>query len=361
MHLLSKTLKLAGAGVAAALLLLAIVVSIPLEATVPPLEPRADTRYWEMDGGYRIAYTRVEATGETGKAGKPPIVFLHGGPGGYVPTSAIETIGRLAASGHDVYLYDQIGSGLSDRLARPKDYTFLGHVGDLHEIVTEKIGAGPAVLIGQSYGGQLVSYFLAHHRELVERAVLTSPGGIEPPLFDDEGNWIAERLYPQPDSLRFLDPPDVSDEMRVSAWPLRVIATVALATAFNVKLMPDAEADAALNTIVTKIKPGLVCDRTNVPDESVGGMGMYAHGWSNWFGGVDDWRDELRQVEVPLLVLQGQCDMFPYAAVFEHAALVPNGRYRLIEGAGHVIWWERPDELVEEIRLFLSERDSGRT
>ena len=82
---------------------------------------------------------------------------------------------------------------------------------------------------------------------------------------------------------------------------------------------------------------------------------MYSHGWSTWFGDVEDWRPLLRSSPVPTLVLQGQCDYLPYAATYEHAALMPRGEYRFVEGAGHVIWWERPDEMIVAIETFLSQ------
>ena len=350
-HWFKKSLRYGAVVLGIAVLTLAVVFSIPLEPSVHTLEARPSTQYWTMDGGHRVAYTHVPAIAPRDV---PPVVFLHGGPGGFVSNSAIEDLGRLAEHGYDVYLYDQVGSGLSDRLAKPKDYSFLGHVADLREIVAEEIGAERVVLIGQSYGGQLISYFVAHHPELVEKAVLASPGEIQPPLFDEDGDWVAEQLYPVPDSLRFLDPPDVSKEMKVRSWPPRLIATVALATAFNIKLMSDEEADAALNGVVTTITPGMVCDPDAVPEFEGGlGMGAYSHGFSNWFGDVDDWRAELRDANVPLLVLQGQCDIFPYAGVYEHAALAPRGTYRFIEGAGHRIRWERPQEYLEEIVRFL--------
>ncbi|MEO1077331.1 MAG: alpha/beta fold hydrolase, partial [Bacteroidota bacterium] len=151
-----KALALA---VGLAVLVLGVVIAIPVEPTIPAITPRASTQYWTMPGDYRIAYTHLPAdpTSETATSPKPPVVYLHGGPGGYIHSSAIDALRPLTALGHDVYLYDQIGSGLSDRLARPKDYTFLGHTEDLRAIVTEHLGGGPVVLIGQSYGGMLAS------------------------------------------------------------------------------------------------------------------------------------------------------------------------------------------------------------
>ena len=61
----------------------------------------------------------------------------------------------------------------------------------------------------------------------------------------------------------------------------------------------------------------------------------------------------LRASPVPTLVLQGACDYLPFAATVEHAALLPNGRYQFIDGAGHDIWWERPDAMLAAIEQFL--------
>ncbi|MEM9997221.1 MAG: alpha/beta hydrolase, partial [Bacteroidota bacterium] len=221
-----------------AVVVLGVLIAIPVKPTISAITPRADTEYWAMPGDYRIAYTHLPADVDTTTT-KPPIVYLHGGPGGYIHSSAIDVLRPLTALGHDVYLYDQIGSGLSDRLAKPKDYTFLGHIEDLQTIVTEHLGGGPVMLIGQSYGGMLASYMAAHHPDLVGRAILTSPGGIEPSLFDEDGQWVTGAAYPVPDSLSFREPEDIAHDAGLSSWPVRAIATVALATTFNIALMPD--------------------------------------------------------------------------------------------------------------------------
>lgn len=333
---------------------LAIFVMIPISPTIAQIEPRESTRYWEMSGGYSIAYTRVAPDGD---AAGPPVLFLHGGPGGYIHSSYIRQAEKLAAQGHEVYLYDQVGSGLSDRLAKPKDYGFEKHVDDLAEIIG-KLG-GEASLIGQSYGGILVSYLSATQPGLVHRAVLTSPGGIQPTLFDEEGRWANEKRYAIPADISFTDPPDASEDMGISSWPTRAIASIAAATTLNRKIMEDEEADGVLNTVATRITRGMVCDPANVQPEE-GGGGFYSHGWSNWFGDVEDWRPQLASSPVPLLVVQGECDYIHYASAYEHAALAPRGRYYFIEDAGHVIWWEKPDAWVDAVGAFLSGEEVGR-
>lgn len=351
-----KIVKWLGLVLGALLLVLLVIIMIPVSPTIERIEPRTTTQYWDMSAGYRIAYTRVAPAGEP--VG-PPVIFLHGGPGGYIHSSYIRQAERLAAAGHLVYLYDQVGSGLSDRLPNPKDYGFEHHARDLAEIIEDHLKVDRVNLIGQSYGGMLVSNVAAMRPDLVERAVLTSPGGIQPTLFDEEGKWANQHRYPIPADIAFTDPPDASEDMGLGSWPPRAIASVAAATTLNVKLMDDAEADGVLNTIASKITRGMVCDAAKVQPEE-GGGGFYSHGWSNWFGDVADWRPQLGVSPVPLLVLQSECDYIPYASAYEHAALAPKGRYQFIEGAGHVIWWEKPDEWAAIVTAFLSGEDDAR-
>lgn len=338
----------------AALLALVVWCLIPIDPTLGAIRPRPETRYWTMSKGYRIAWTRLP--GAAGIESRAPIVYLHGGPGGYVHSSIVRTLAPLAARGHDLYFYDQVGSGLSDRLPRPRDYSFLGHIADLHEIVSVHLGAPRVILIGQSYGGQLAAQYLALHPERVERMVLSSPGELQPAQFDADGRWVNESRYPTPPDLRFVAPPEVAmDGLRF--WPLRALATMAFATALNVKLMPDAEADGLLDTLASEFTTGMVCDPAHVQPEE-GGAGFYSHGWSNWYEGLEDPRPLLRQREAPVLVLQGACDHLPYAGTWEYADLLPNARYRFVAGAGHILWWDRPEEYFRLIEEFLSERSA---
>ena len=49
-----------------------------------------------------------------------------------------------------------------------------------------------------------------------------------------------------------------------------------------------------------------------------------------------------------------------HPATYEFAHLFPNGQYRFIEGAGHEIWWDKPEVFVEVIGRFLeSDRPPG--
>jgi pimeloyl-ACP methyl ester carboxylesterase len=336
-------------GILAALLAGIIVFCfIPIKPTVAPLKPRQDTRYWAMSKGYRIAYTRISPATVVGL---PPIIFLHGGPGGYVHSSTISVLGDLSELGYEVYFYDQAGCGLSDRLAKPKDYSFPGHVEDLREIITDHIGGGQVILIGHSYGGQLAAQLTAMHSELVVKLVLSSPGELQPSTWEN-GVWVKLAKYPAPDSLEF-KPVERAKMDGIRFWTVRGSAAMALAM-FNIKFMPDAEADGLLNTLASRFTANMVCDIAHVLPEE-GGAGFYAHGWSNFYGDLEDPRPLMQACPVPVLVLQGQCDYIPYSATYEYVALFPDSRYEFIKEAGHIIWWDQPGDYFCHIVDFLHE------
>ena len=346
---LRRALRYAGLAFALLIAVVAVLSLIPTRPKLAGIRPRASTRYWQMSGGYRIAYTRVPAASPATGA---PILFLHGGPGGYIYNSTIATMGRFAALGHDVYLYDQVGSGLSDRRPRPRDYSVDGHLADLHEIVDRQLRAPRVILIGQSYGGLLSAYYLARHPGRVERAVLTSPGTLEPSIFDSDGKWVNARKYPVPPNLHFRHAPQPEKDNFPFDLPFRGLASAVTATAFNRKLAPDTEADGMLNDFAVGYTVSVVCDARHVQPEE-GGLGFYAHIWSNWYGDLADPRAALRKVQTPVLVLQGECDFIPYAGAYEYADLLPHGEYRFVPGAGHEIWWDKPEEFVSAVSEFL--------
>src|SRR6266699_1310374 len=188
-------------GVAAAtILLLALVTAVtilpPLGSTsaareAPPI-PRG-VGYWNLNTGSHLAYLKVPAQG---RANATPIIMVGGGPGeeDVADTSQTQFFGQLAREGYDVYFYDQIGSGLSARLADPGQYTLARHVADL-EAIRARIGVQQVILMGASWGGTLVATYMATYPQHVAKAIFTSPAPInEAEWPGDEEGQITSRL-----------------------------------------------------------------------------------------------------------------------------------------------------------------------
>lgn len=323
---------------------------IPEKEIVTKIQPRDNTSYWEMNEGFSIAYTHLKSNQETIKS---PIIFLHGGPGGYVHSSIIETLSELTKLGHDIYLYDQRGSGLSDRLPKFSDVSFEKHVKDLKEIILERIKTNKVILIGQSFGCSIISHFSAKHPNLVEKIIFSSPGQLLPRRINGNVYVDLHSLFPKPDSLQFVKPYRfVEDVDKTALKPKAILATTG-ALLFDSKLISDKQMDRILNTLATKFTKGMVCDQKNILPEE-GGGGLYAFLATN-NGDVPEVRDDLKNVDSPVLVIQGQCDYIPFSTAYEYVHVYPNAKYQFIENAGHEIWWEQKENYMNRIKEFLLE------
>ncbi|MFA0964074.1 alpha/beta hydrolase [Roseivirga sp. BDSF3-8] len=353
MSLLKKLLKWSGLLIGVLLIIFIAFLIIPEPVDVLPITPRESTRYWDMKEGFRLAYTHLPGD----PAGAAPIVFLHGGPGGYVHSSIIETMAEISTLGHDVYLYDQRGSGLSDRMPRYSDISFDKHLQDLHEVITEKIGARQVILMGQSFGSILIAHYSARYPDHVAGLIFSSPGTLLPHRRVKGQYADLDSLYPAPDTLQFRNPYDFVDDVNLTAAKPKAIVATLGALLLDKKLISDEQMDQVLNNLAAKFTRGMVCDPANVLPEE-GGGGLYAYLATNQVN-QPEIRRALQNVQAPALILQGQCEHIPFSAAYEYAALYPRSRYEMIENAGHEIWWEEPDKYIGLIREFLTQHRPG--
>jgi len=64
-----------------------------------------------------------------------------------------------------------------------------------------------------------------------------------------------------------------------------------------------------------------------------------------------DTSPRLPSLAVPTLVIHGDEDrMLPVANGRLIASLVPDARLEVLEGVGHMFWWERPERSAELVR-----------
>ncbi len=339
---------------AATMLLLALVTAVTI---FPPLGSTSAARqappiphgvgYWNLNTGSHLAYLKVPAQG---RARATPILMVGGGPGeeDVADTSQTQFFGQLARDGYDVYFYDQIGSGLSARLADPGQYTLARHVADL-EAIREKIGAQQVVLMGASWGGTLVATYMATYPQHVAKAIFTSPAPINEAEWSDEGS-ITSRLskaaQQQYHNTLYTTP-------RFITWYL--LGLINPRAAYT--LMSDREADAFFNTFVQSISQGIVCDPAHLPKEPVQGYGFYDNIFTTTdaqhrHGNVNP-RLQLASNHTPTLILTGACNYVKWAVTWQYKTTLPNSTLLYFPHAGHVIYLDQPALYLASIRAFL--------
>jgi proline iminopeptidase/L-proline amide hydrolase len=165
----------------------------PLFARQPDGYPAPDVEKMVAVEGGRV-YVRVNGKLDSAK---PPIVMLHGGPGGdhehFMPAVAL-------ADERAVVLYDQLDSGQSDRTNDPKNWRVERFVDEI-ELVRKALGIARWHLLGHSWGGTLALEYGARRPAALRGLALASP-------LVSTKSWIADANI-----LRRELPPDVQAEI----------------------------------------------------------------------------------------------------------------------------------------------------
>jgi len=101
--------------------------------------------------------------------GSPTVVFIHGLIMDNL-SSWFFTVANPVAQFANALVYDMRGHGFTDR--PPTGYGISDHVQDLKRLVSEVVGDGPLILVGNSFGGLIALNYAASYRDQVAGIVL---------------------------------------------------------------------------------------------------------------------------------------------------------------------------------------------
>jgi proline iminopeptidase len=326
------------------------VTAFTLTALLPLGDPRlAPTPVrgmatWRLATGSSIAYVHVPSRRPAPRA--TPVVFLHGGPG--VPDLHGDSryFGQLASDGFDVYVYAQVGSGSSSRLADPRQYTVARHVRDL-EAIRERIGAERLILLGHSWGGLIAATYAAHHPRRVARLVLSSPHPLDPA--DASGGNLRNRL-------------SFWERARVYSLLARPRALLAYGLLqvnprAAIALAGDAEMDGRFDRVYNRSRASLHCVG-RPPGPELHGLGFYSNQFpqSAAASRAADVRPALSRLTTPTLILKGSCDYLSWSSAISYRRALRASRLVYLRGVGHNAYQDRPRAFLELVRAFLTGR-----
>lgn len=313
-----------------------------LLAPAPPYTPLIETpnvSYWELPTGSRLAYTHTPAQGTP----KPePVILVHGGPG--APDTGQDVLQNvIAEAGYNVYNYDQIGAGLSERLKNASDYTVERHIRDLDAIRTE-LKAEKIILIGASWGGTLIANYTAAHPHTVAQAIISSPGPIWPAAYTEETRLTAAG---REDLHR-----NLSEHPRFTfaQMLLQIIGPNAARS-----LLPDDKMDGVFEQFVSGLNMAPGCSLPEKQESGPEGIGF----WVNAATGRDaakmaDPRPQLKEVQSKVLLLRAQCDYISWDVTREYRDLLPNSTLVAVPNAGHTLSTYQPEEYRTIVTSFLT-------
>ena len=309
-----------------------------LRASLVPPEQPENASTWRVEDEIELSYF-AEGEGRH-------VLIVHGGPGApYTePWAGLEPL----TGDYRFHYYDQRGCGAS---TRPFD-TFTSNnyyenmttlertlglgaqVADI-ERIRRLLGDDRLILIGHSWGGFLASLYAAEFPERVEALILVAPADVLvlPQSSGGLFEWVKQNLpaEKQADFETYLqDYLDFGD------------------------IFTKSEADlVALNQEFGQYYQAAI--DTPLPEQGQpGGWMVQAMYFS--MGRRHDYREALKAVSAPVLVIHGAEDLQPEAATHLYVEAFPNAQFQVIEGAGHFSFLEQPDAFAQTVSEFLSLR-----
>ena len=318
----------------------------PIEGTNRPTAEQPP-QFWDLETGSRVAYWKSPAKGGGDK--KNPIVFIHGGPGGYVFSHDREVLGGLADTGRDVYFYDQPGAGFSPELDR-KDYTQKRMLADL-DAVRGQVGADKLILIGQSSGAYVVEAYAANYPDRVEKAILTAPGAYDPNLTEPDHPLVAEdneiekrlaQIDPQREERNRMN----TALMEATLSTPRYMASMLVSVLFGERAgdnLWSVEDGKRWSARVLGLEAGI---------NGKANSSLVHEFMANW----DDTIGKLREQRIPTMLLKPEFDYVGWTGQREYLRANQDSCTVYLKGAEHGPWKLRPAESVAALAAYIEDR-----
>lgn len=243
------------------------------------------------------------------------LIFLHGSPG---QISNWKYQIKYFKEYYRVVVYDQRGYGLSDK---PMECRIEDYINDLDAIINEAgLPREKLFLIGHSFGGMVAQEY-ASRREVAGLVLIGSIAKFRPDLIDK----IVWKLPP-------------------IFWRRLLFTENILTRRMYRKIFFSDETDEEIY---------LEFLRDN--KDYIEGLPPHVFRYSKYYRDYDA-SNSVINIKAPTLIIVGRDDrVTPVEQSETLNKLIPNSKLEIIDGAGHLILYEKPDEINSLIHNFITE------
>ncbi len=261
-----------------------------------------------------------------------PLVVVHGGPG-LAHDYLFEPFSRLAAQ-RRLLFYDQMGSGLSDEF-KPGEKVGMDDLVEELEGVRRAFGLGRIDLVGQSWGALIAVNYTARYPQNVRKLLLLepAPGSSEYlPAFKDA---IMERLSPEEkkEMAGYASDPALATDPAL----YRKLVNLSFKTYYFDPGKQDPDRLAYFDA-----------PRIRKWRASSAMFGPYLADF--------DIYEALKSISCPVLIVHGDYDPIPTAAVERMARSLKDAELKIVKECGHFVHIEKPQEYFSTIEAFLDRK-----
>jgi proline iminopeptidase len=258
-----------------------------------------------------------------------PIVFLSGGPGFNV--DYMIPVGDFVPASYQRVFYEQRGTGRSRAATLTAETMTLKHVVADLDALRVHLKQERLFLVGHSWGGMLAMAYAAAHPTRIDRMILLGPGG--PTL--EFAEWFNDNIHMR------LRPEDVEAERYWNEAPTRGV-----------------DPDKAALEQVRAITPGYFFERakglafaSQLPEGTLT-LQVNLLLFGDMAKGYDS-RPGLRQLDRPVLIVQGHQDPVGDKTAEDIQAAIKLSVLKYINRSGHFPWIEQPDAFRRILAEFF--------
>ena len=268
---------------------------------------------------------------------RPPIVFIHGGPGG---NHAAYLNALALADERAVILYDQLDCGLSDHPNNPANWT-VERFTDEVDAVRRAIGVPRWHVLGHSWGGTIALEYGARRPRELAGLVIASP-------LVSTRSWIADA-----DALRAELPAGVQTTLKGCDPPATVTAACEVASNVFYANFNGREPRSPGSVAYLKAHPALQLNR-RLYETMWGSSEFVATGTLSNYDG----EPQLAKIDGShTLFIDGQYDEARPVTLAAFAARAPGAEFAVIPGAAHGFFNDRSEESLGVLRPWLRQQD----
>ena len=256
--------------------------------------------------------------------GKFPLLCINGGLhfGHEVLWPALAPL----SAKRQLIFFDQRGRGKSQQPPGPRSARIEHDAGDVPAI-REALGIKTWNVLGHSWGGGIGMLATAQDQEAVNRVVLVDAVG-------PTSNWLS-RLHSTAVSRLTGEKRGILERLDPMALHIDDIEAHA---AYTSALYPAWFADREFGAIFSSPK-------ANSQTGAAVAARLRREGY--------DWTDHIASIRVPTLIVHGDHDLLDVGVAESIHRLIRGSRLEIVEHAGHMPFWEAPDQFFKSVENFL--------
>ena len=308
----------------------------------PPSQEGVNEGYWKVAPDIELYHF-------SSGSGAPALV-IHGGPG-LPPAEPWPGLDPLTDH-YRFHYYHQRGCGRSTKpFDRFESDNYMRNMVELDKTlgITEQLAdierirrilkTEKLILIGHSFGGFLAALYARELPEYVEKMVLIAPAGVLRMPQEESGFEALKHFLPQEKRKEYED--YLSRYLDFKTLFTRDEEYLSSVNREFSDYFKQAYAHQGL-----KFPEG-----SEPPAEWAGGWMVYAMYFS--LGLKYDLSAEIEKIEIPVLLIHGEKDLFSVDSTREYDALFPHSKMEIIPGATHFPFIEKTGPFSSRIESFL--------